>query len=329
MLATAAAAGKGATFGDFGPVDIWGVTRQADVVAVATVESIGPEIVARVTHLVKGEVKGETISFPRPPEPALSAKEFRCPPPRAWRFRTGDSWLLFLKAAGSGYSFIEAVPGQAPFAEQGAKDALAVDAITDPREKVRMLVALCLRPRPAPMAPLYELQKANTEANYDLLRPLGQVASLRAFYIDLLCANHNPGAEAELRAMLGTESGANLRDAIDAYGRKGRENVEVPEAIVPFMKHPDPRIRSTAVFILYVRDYRPAQAQAAKALADPDAGVRRMALAWPWWAYEKEHPEIRAKIKQMRSDPDAMVRDAAKRALAGMSAWYRFWYLGH
>jgi hypothetical protein len=30
----------------------------------------------------------------------------------------------------------------------------------------------------------------------------------------------------------------------------------------------------------------------------------------------------------MRGDPDAGVRDAAKLALAGMSVWYRFWYLG-
>jgi HEAT repeat protein len=104
-------------------------------------------------------------------------------------------------------------------------------------------------------------------------------------------------------------------------------SAELSEAIVPSIRHPDPVVRRTAIFILCRRDYRPVQTQVVQALDDPDAVVRKYALAWPWNAYEKDHPEIRAKIKKMRGDPDAEVRHAAKLALASMSAWYRFWYL--
>lgn len=327
MPAVAGAATKGIQF-RASAQDIWRMTRRADVVAVATVETVGPQVVARVVRLVKGEVKGETVSFPRPPEPSpAETRVMRCPPPRVWRFSVGEQWLLFLKAAGDGQQFLEAVAGDSALTEQAAKDVLAFDALTDAREKAKLLVAFCVRPPPALMPSSSELQKVNTAANYDLLRPLGQVASRRLYYVDLLQANPHPDAEAELRALLGTESGVNLRRVVDALGRKSVESAELSEAIVPFIRHPDPVVRRTAVFILHRRDYRPVQTQVVQTLDDPDAVVRTFALAWPWNAYEKDHPEIRAKIKKMRGDPDAEVRRAAKLALASMSAWYRFWYL--
>jgi len=145
-------------------------------------------------------------------------------------------------------------------------------------------------------------------------------------YIALLRDNRNPKTIDLLRAMLRTENGHDLREVIDAVGRKDEHNEEISKELLSFLDHTDPVIRSTSVFILNCRDYHNGFPRIVVALDDPDPAVRASALAWPWYAYVNNHPEVKAKIKKLRNDADANVRAAAKRALAGMSIWYRLWY---
>jgi HEAT repeat protein len=126
--------------------------------------------------------------------------------------------------------------------------------------------------------------------------------------------------------MLHTADGDILRQVIDAVGRKDEHNEEISKQLLPFLEHTNPVIRCTSVFILNYRDYHKGFPDIVRTLDDPDPAVRASALAWPWYAYVNDHPETKAKIKKLRNDADASVRDAAKRALAGMSTWYRLWY---
>jgi hypothetical protein len=308
------------------PLDVWSITRQADVVVIARIKTAGPEIAAHVTRTLKGIIKTDAISFPCPPQPSYSERTRICPPPRFWKFLVGEEWLLFLKASETGYLLMNGTTGNVALFEQAVNDALVYDALKDESEKVRMVVAIYSRPPPCLTPSVSELEKLNTSTNYEAIKPLGKIAWFKPHYIELLRVNPNPEAEAELRGLLMSESGDKLCRVIDAFGRKNVNDVEASKILTPFLKNRDPAIRSMAVFILYYRDYRPVQRQIVQALDDPSPEVRRVALVWPWYAYAKENPEIRDKIKKMLSDPDAGVRESAKRALAGMSVWYRLWY---
>jgi HEAT repeat protein len=113
---------------------------------------------------------------------------------------------------------------------------------------------------------------------------------------------------------------------MDALGRREPENEELSTELLKYLTHSDPLVRRSAVFVLGYRDYRAAFPDIVSRLGDASPDVRACALSWPWWAYVKDHPEVLKQIKAMRSDPDADVRAGARRALAGVSPWYRFWY---
>ena len=309
--------------------DVWSLARQADIVVLAEVTSADTNITFKIDQLLKGETKDTTITFPAPPVPVIDSKIRFCPPERGWSFTPGEKWIVFLGDKEGLYEFIDARKHRLPEAAQAVQQCLNIDSIDNDEEKVRELVSLAVNLTTMSSFPAFrDLEALNRPEFLDLFRPLAKIEQCKWRYVSLLGENSNPKATDLLGAMLYTEKGDALRRTLDAVGRKDQKNEDLSKELVTFLSHTNPVIRQTSVFILNYRDYHNGFSNIVVSLDDPDPRVRASALYWPWYAYVKEHPEAKKKLKQLRKDNDPHVRDAAKRALAGISPWYRFWHYG-
>ncbi len=234
---------------------------------------------------------------------------------------------MFLKKNAGSYIFTAGRTSYLPETLVAVRQFLDVEALTNDTAKVQRLVKIVADPPGMSSYPAFlALATLNKPECLELLPPLAEEPAGKRAYISLLRDNSSPKAIDLLRGMLHTESGVNLREVMNAVGRKDERNEEISKELLPFLDHADPVIRSTSVFILNYRGYHNGFPNIVTGLDDPDPAVRASALAWPWYAYANDHPEVKAKIKKLLNDSDAQVRDAAKGALAGMSVWYRLWY---
>lgn len=307
--------------------DYWRLTRDCAVV-MGTVVAVTDRVTFRVDRVLKGEAVAETISFPAPP--ILADRVERQLVSSDPRFQPTERWILFLgRPALRVYAFRAGASGaEIPRVEQSVKESLAFDALLDDRSRcaflVQVAVSRSLSWRPA----LQRLEEYNTAEFLPLLAPLATDALGKRLYWRLLTTNPNPDGTTILRKFARSERAPLLSEVVEALGRRDRGSEEVSRELMSYLTHSDAQVRRSAVFILGVRDYRPAFPDIVLRLEDASPDVRAFALTWPWYAYVTDHPEVMKQIKGMRSDPDPHVRSSAKSALAGVSPWYRVWYLG-
>jgi len=310
-----------------GRFDAWELTRKSDLIAVADVVSADTNITVSFGQTWKGQAGTETFTFAAPPLPMVNYHGFGGPPRTGWNFGAGEKWILFFEWKEGARNFVDGSRKDLETTLMAVKACMDVDALTNDLDKVRMLVKLITEKRAWSSHPaLLTLESLNRPEFLDFLAPLAENPSCKHAYITLLQDNKNPKTVDLLRAMLHKEKGKELYQVIDTFGRKARDSESVSKDLVSFLNHPDPDIRSLCVFLLNYRDYDNAAPLIVKALDDPAPVVRASALAWSWYKYLNKYPEVKTKMKKLRYDPDPEVRDAAKRALACISSWYRFWY---
>jgi len=109
-------------------VNVWELTREADLVVVADVICVDTNITVASVQLLKGQrdvicvdtnitvasvqlLKGQrdetSITFAAPPRPVEHPREIVCPLARSWNFLAGEKWILFLRKNAESYSFTD------------------------------------------------------------------------------------------------------------------------------------------------------------------------------------------------------------------------------
>ncbi len=88
-------------------VNVWELTREADLVVVADVISVDTNITVASVQLLKGQTDETSITFAAPPRPVEHPREIVCPLARSWNFLAGEKWVLFLRKTADSYSFTD------------------------------------------------------------------------------------------------------------------------------------------------------------------------------------------------------------------------------
>ena len=316
--------------------NFWELARRCDIAVVGVVQESGTNVVLKVTkHLKDTSSANEAeLTFTHPPRRAEQSQRFElCGGPRYIVFSPGETWVAFFTIANNGGpSFLDAGNHNLPMLEEAVNDVLMLDSIISEEERCQSLVNLGIGVNHySCSSALRELNHYNKPEYIDLLAPLSHTDYSKHTYIELLRNNTQDKATDILLQFLDTESGRFQTSAMTALANKKPGDETIARKILSFLSHPDPNMRSTAVFILQLRDYRDAFPQIAKSLSDPAPEVQSTALrSWPWYAYDfKENPNTLKVIRQLANDSDKDVQAAACRALISSRQsryFYFLWY---
>jgi len=316
--------------------NVWKLARKCDIAVVGVVQESGTNVVLKVTDYMKdtSSDKEAELQFTHPPRIGENSRRFEfCEGPRHIVFSPGETWVAFFMIANNGRpSFLNAGKYNLPMLEETVNDVLALDSISREEERCERLVSLGIGLNHySCSSALRELNDYNKPEYIDLLAPLSLSDYAKQIYIRLLRDNTHDKATDILLQFLVTESGRLQTSAMTALANKKPGDKAIDRQILSFLTDPDPNVRSTAVFILGIRDCREAFPQIVKSLADASPEVRRMGLStWPWYAYDfKENPDTLKLIRQLANDSDKHVQAAACRALISSRQsryFYFLWY---
>lgn len=310
------------------PPNYWELTRSSDIVLKGNITNVNADVTLAVSDVFKGKDVQETVEFAAPPVPKAQPCIIICGGPRILRFIAGKACIVFLhENKAGGYSLVDAAIGNLAVVEQSVRDVLRFDALSNDRNKCKMLVSLVsphegLRSGCA----LRELYKYNKPEFLELLAPLADDSVLKVSYIDLLGKNANPAATNKLKVFLRkTEQKNILLKVISVLQRKDPKDTELSKELLRYITHDEPEVRRNVIFALKYREYKDATPEIVKCLDDEAPVVRSYALYFI--RRVQKSPDILAKINKLTHDPDENVRAAAYDALPRqVSSFYRLLY---